>query len=503
MKKIVLLILDGYGYNEDDYGNAISAANTSNFDMLWNKYPHSLLEACGNPVGLPKGGMGGSEVGHMNMGAGRVVYQPLALIDKYIEDGDFFKNTVLAQAIEHVKKNNSKLHLFGLLSDYGVHSMDSHLFALLKMAKENGVEKVYLHLCTDGRDASPGTAPDYFKTLYGEIDKYGIGKVATVGGRYYTMDRDNKWDRVKRGYDAMVYGAGKKYNTVFEGLEASYNEGVTDEFIVPFVVDETGMICENDAFINFNFRKDREVEIMKALTSEEFNEFQVERFNNFYASTFMFVTEQIKTPYAFKLDELTNTVGEYLASKKIWQLRLAETEKYVYVTSVFDVMQEKQLDCCEQIVIPSPKVTTFDLKPEMSVYEITETFLQKIEEDKFQLFIVNFANPDMVGHTGVFEAAVEAINHVDICLGKVYEKVMEKGATLIVTADHGNADVMLDDKGEPVTAHSFNRAPFILCDENVRVKDGKMADIGPTLLSLLELDIPKEMTGEVLYECMK
>lgn len=503
MKKVVLLVLDGYGYNEDDYGNAIKAAKTPNFDMLWNKYPHSLLEACGMLVGLPKGGLGGSEVGHMNMGAGRIVYQPLALIDKHIEDGEFFQNPVLIEAMNHVKKNNSRLHLFGMLSDYGIHSMDYHLFALLKMAKENGVKDVYLHICTDGRDAQPKTSPDYFKRLYEEMDKYGIGKVASVGGRYYAMDRDNKWDRVKLGYDAMVFAKGKKYDTVFEGIEASYNEGVTDEFIVPFVVDEAGAFEDNDAFINFNYRKDREVEIMKALTREDFSEFPVRKFDNLYGATFMFVTEQVKAPYAFRIDELTNTLGEYLASQKIWQLRLAETEKYVYVTSVFDAMNEEKLDCCDQILIPSPKVATFDLKPEMSVYEVTDAFLQKMDEEKYQIIIMNFANPDMVGHTGVFEAAVEAINHVDICLGKVYDKVMEKGSTLVVVADHGNADVMLDEKGEVVTSHSFNKAPFILCDENMVVKDGKLADIGPTLLSLLELDIPSEMTGDVLYECMK
>lgn len=498
MKKIVLLVLDGYGYREEEHGNAIKAAKTPNFDMLWNKYPHSTLDACGRPVGLPKGGLGGSEVGHMNMGAGRIVYQPLALIDKYIEDGDFFNNSVLVSAMEHVVKNNSKLHLYGLLSDYGVHSMNTHLYALLQMAKDKGVEKVYVHICTDGRDAAPGTAPTYIKELYSEFEKYNIGKIATVGGRYYAMDRDNKWDRVKKGYDAIVNGIGEKYNSAEEGIQKSYDNGITDEFIIPFVVDSEGIIEENDAFINFNYRKDREVEFMKALTREDFTEFETKKFSNLNACTFMYVTEQISTPYAFKLDELTSTLGEYLASRKIWQLRLAETEKYVYVTSVFDGMVEKELDFCEQILIPSPKVATFDLKPEMSIYEVTETFLRKADENKFQVFIVNFANPDMVGHTGVFDATVEAINHVDICLGKVYDKVREMEGILIVTADHGNADVMIDDNNSIVTSHSFSKVPFILCQEGLSVKEGKLSDITPTMLKLLDLEIPSEMTGESL-----
>lgn len=500
MKPVVLLILDGYGYREEKHGNAIYSAKTDNFDMLWKKYPHSTLEACGSLVGLPKDGLGGSEVGHMNIGAGRIVYQPLALIDKYIEEGKFFSNNVLLKAIKHVKTNNSKLHLYGLLSDYGIHSMDSHLFALLKMAHNNGVEKVCFHLCTDGRDASPYTALKYIEKLQKEINKYGIGKIATIGGRYYAMDRDNKWDRVKLGYDAIVNGIGNKYNSALEGINSSYKNGITDEFIIPFIVDNNGMIEENDAFIDFNFRKDREVELLKSLTEEKFGEFKTKKFNNLNVSSFMFVSDEIKVPYAFKLDELFNTLGEYLADKHIFQLRLAETEKYVYVTSVFDGMKEKTLPYCDQILISSPKVKTFDLKPEMSVYEVTDTFLKKMDEEKYDFVVINFANPDMVGHTGNFNATIEAINHVDICLGKVYNKVKEKDGLLLITADHGNADVMLDEDNKPVVSHSYSLVPFILCKEEETLKNGKLGDIAPTILKLLNIKIPDEMTGNILIE---
>lgn len=497
-KPVVLTILDGFGLRNNEYGNAIKHAKTLNFNYLWDNFPHSTLEASGEKVGLPQGQMGNSEVGHMNIGAGRIVYQPLELINSKIKDGSFFENKEMLSLIEHVKRNNSKLHIFGLLSDGGVHSHINQLFAVVDFCKRENIKNVYYHLFLDGRDTLPNSALGYLDELNKKIEETNIGSIATISGRFYAMDRDNRWDRVEMAYNNIVKGTGKKYNNYKDVIEDSYKEKIFDEFVKPVILDDNGLVEENDGLLVFNYRPDRLRELFSALTNKDFNGFDREFINNLKLVTMMPVSDEVIYTNAFKLDELTNTFGEYISNLGYTQLRIAETEKYAHVTYFFDGGIEKDLKGCERILIPSPKVATYDMQPEMSAKEVTDTLLDKI--NNFDVVILNFANPDMVGHTGDFDAAVKAIETVDEQLGRVYKRVKELGGTLIVTADHGNCEEMIDEEGNKLTSHTTNLVPFIVCDNKYILNDGKIGDIAPTMLNIMELDIPKEMTGKVLIK---
>ena len=497
-KPIVLTILDGYGLREETHGNAVKLANNQIFNLLWDNYPHTELEASGQLVGLPKGQMGNSEVGHMNIGAGRIVYQPLELINKSIEDKDFFQNEELLKVINHVKENKSKLHLMGLISDGGVHSHIDHLMALLDMCKEQDVEKLYLHLFTDGRDVLPQSAYTYIKQVEDKLAEIGIGSIATIGGRYYGMDRDNNYDRLKKGYDAIVNGIGETTLSIKEYIEDSYSKEIIDEFFVPAVFDNTGMLKENDGIIAFNFRKDRLREILTAITNPDFNDMEVTKFTNVQTVTMMPVVESVIAEHAFDDPKLTNILGEYIEKQGKSQLRIAETEKYAHVTFFFDGGKEVDYQNEKKILIPSPKVATYDLKPEMSVYEVTDELLNEL--GNFDLVILNFANGDMVGHTGVLEAAIKAVESVDECIGKIYQKVQELCGTMIITADHGNCEEMLDDNNNVLTAHTTNPVPFIVTNKNISLVPGKLGDIAPTILELMNIEKPVEMTGVSLIK---
>lgn len=500
MKPLVLCILDGVGIRNTEYGNAFMQANKPNFDRLWNSYPHSLLEASGELVGLPDGQMGNSEVGHMNIGAGRIVYQPLQYINEQIKNKEIFNNKEILEVINHTKNNNSKLHIFGLLSDGGIHSHINHLFALLEMCKKNNITNLYLHLFLDGRDTLPKSALGFIDTLNNKMNELGIGSIATISGRYYAMDRDNRWDRVKKAYDVIVNGVGPTYNNAQDSINDNYAKDITDEFIVPSIIDKKGIVEDNDGLITFNFRPDRLREIFYTLTNPEFNEFETKKLTNVKLVTMFSVSSDVICKNAFEHQKLDNTLGEYIASKNLKQLRIAETEKYAHVTYFFDGGVEKDLKGCDRVLIPSPKVATYDLKPEMSAREITNTLLDKIEKDLYDVIIVNFANGDMVGHTGVFDAAIKAVEVLDECLGKIDTLVKEKNGLLIVTADHGNCDYMLDENGNIITSHSTSLVPFIVNDNKLVLKNGKLGDIAPTILKLLNIDIPNDMTGDILVD---
>ena len=495
-RPIVLTILDGYGIREEEYGNAVKLADNKTFNMLLNKYPHTTLSASGQDVGLPKGQMGNSEVGHMNIGAGRIVYQPLETINKSIEDKTLFGNNELIKVMEHVKHNGSKLHMIGLLSDGGVHSHINHLLALLEMAKIQGINNLYLHLFTDGRDVSPTSAYKFIKRLEDKLSNLKIGSIATIGGRYYGMDRDNNYDRLKKSYDVIVNGIGPTGENIEKFINDSYKEKITDEFLVPTIFDKGGRIEDNDGVIAFNFRKDRLKEMFTALTNEEFNEMEVIRFSNLKVVTMFPVTKTVKACSAFNDLNLSNTLGEYIEKMNLSQLRIAETEKYAHVTFFFDGGKEFDYKNEEKILIPSPKVATYDLKPEMSAKKITNELLKNI--NRFDLIVLNFANGDMVGHTGVLNAAIKGVEVIDSCLQKIYDSIKKENGILIVTADHGNCEEMLDDKGNVITSHTTNLVPFIVTENNIALNSGSLCDIAPTILELMNLPIPKEMTGKSL-----
>ena len=494
----VLAILDGYGLREEEHGNAVKLANNPVFNMLWEKYPHTQLNASGQEVGLPKGQMGNSEVGHMNIGAGRIVYQPLELINKSIEDKEIYSNEELLKVINHTKENKSKLHLMGLISDGGVHSHIEHLMAIIDMAKQNNVERLYIHLFTDGRDVLPQSAYTYIKQVEDKLNEINLGKIATIGGRYYGMDRDNNYDRLQKGYDAIVNSIGEYPNSPKEYIEESYQKGVYDEFFIPAVFDKDGNIEENDGLIVFNYRKDRIREILTALTNPSFNDMPVTRFNNLKTVTMMPVVESVIAEHAYSDPVLKNILGEYIEKQNKSQLRIAETEKYAHVTFFFDGGKEVDYKNEKKILIPSPKVATYDLKPEMSAYEVDEQLLNEL--GNFDLVILNFANGDMVGHTGVLDAAIKAVESVDECLGKIYQKIKELNGILIVTADHGNCEEMLDENNNILTAHTTNPVPFIVTKEGINLQPGKLGDIAPTILELMNLEIPEEMTGNSLIK---
>lgn len=506
-KPTVLMILDGYGLNENKSGNAVAMASTPVMDKLMAECPFVKGNASGMAVGLPEGQMGNSEVGHLNMGAGRIVYQDLTKITKAIQDGDFFENKALLAACENVKKNDSALHLFGLVSDGGVHSHNSHIYGLLELAKRQGIEKVYVHCFLDGRDTPPASGKEYVEELEAKMKEIGVGKVASVMGRYYAMDRDNRWDRVEKAYRALVSGEGVTAVSGPEGIQASYDKDTTDEFVLPTVVVEDGKpvatIKDNDSVIFFNFRPDRAREITRTFCDDAFDGFERgERVK----TTFVCFTEYDVTIenklVAFVKEEITNTFGEYLASHGLKQARIAETEKYAHVTFFFNGGVEEPNEGEDRILVKSPKVATYDLKPEMSAYEVCDKLTDAIRSDKYDVIIVNFANPDMVGHTGVEEAAIKAVEAVDTCVGKTVDAIKEVDGQMFICADHGNAEQLIDpETGEPFTAHTTNQVPFILvnADPSYRLREGGcLADIAPTLIEMMGMEQPKEMTGTSL-----
>lgn len=498
MNTIVLCILDGVGMREEMHGNAFLKANTPNFDQLWNHYPHCLLEASGESVGLPKGQMGNSEVGHMNIGAGRIVYQPLELIHKHIREKSIYDNQALLNVMNHVKENHSALHFFGLLSDGGIHSHIDHLMGLLEMAKKEQIEKIWIHIFTDGRDTLPNVASTYIAQLEKKLEELRIGSIATICGRYYAMDRDNRWDRVEKAYNAMVHGIGECYKDAMTAIENNYERGINDEFIIPAIINKEGMVKANDGCIVFNFRPDRLRELFGAFTNPKFQEFKRTMIPNLKLVTMMPVSDEVVGDHAFELEKLDDTFGEYISRLGLKQLRIAETEKYAHVTYFFDGGVERNLKGCHRVLIPSPKVATYDLKPEMSAVEITDTLMTELEKQIYDVVILNYANGDMVGHTGLFDATVKAVETLDECLGQLHEKIKELNGTLVITADHGNCDTMLDEQNRMVTSHSTAPVPFVIVKKGILLKNGKLGDIAPTLLNLLNVKVPDLMLGESL-----
>jgi 2,3-bisphosphoglycerate-independent phosphoglycerate mutase len=505
-KPVMLCILDGFGLREETKGNAVAAAHKPNFDRYWDEFPHTTLQASGHAVGLPDGQMGNSEVGHLNIGAGRVVYQDLTRLTKAIDDHSFFQNETFIQAIKHVKENNSSLHLYGLLSDGGVHSHIKHLFALLELAAEEKVENVFVHAFLDGRDVSPESSVKYIHELQTKMQELGVGKIATLQGRYYAMDRDKRWERTEKSYNAMVYGAGPAYKDPIQAVHESYEKSIYDEFVMPTViVDEqnqpVGTIKDNDAIIFFNFRPDRAIQISQAFTNEDFRGFDRGDHppkNVFYVCITKF-SETVGGYVAYKPANLDNTLGEVLSQNGLRQLRIAETEKYPHVTFFFSGGREEPFPGEKRILINSPKVATYDLKPEMSAYEVTDALLTEIEAENFDVIILNFANPDMVGHSGKLEPTVKAIEAVDECLGKLIDALLAKNGVAIITADHGNSDMVIDENGKPFTAHTTNPVPCIVTLAETKLRDdGVLADLSPTILDLLDVEKSKEMTGKSL-----
>ena len=497
MKKVILCILDGVGVREVKKGNAFLNTSKKTFDFLWNNYPHSLLEASGEYVGLPNKQMGNSEVGHTNIGAGRIVYQSLELINKEIRDKKFFKNEELLNVIDHVKKNNSTLHIFGLLSDGGIHSHINHLYALLEMCRLNDVKSVMIHPFLDGRDTLPSVALKFLDELESKLENEKIG---VISGRYYSMDRDNNWDRIKKVYDALVYGIGNR-NNYRDAILECYDNNIFDEFITPTIVNEK-KIEDNDGMILFNFRPDRARELFTALTNKDFNEFENKKFNNLKLVTMMPVADSVICTNAYKHENLINTLGEYIDNLGLKQLRIAETEKYAHVTYFFDGGVERDLKGSKRILIPSPSVKTYDLKPEMSAYLITDKLMEELDNN-YDLVVLNYANGDMVGHTGNYDATSKAVLALDNCLDRLYKKALEDDYTLVIIADHGNCDYMLDDKDNVVTSHSVSPVPCIITDNNYKVNNGRLCDVAPTILNIMGIDIPKEMNGNSLIERRK
>ncbi len=509
-KPTALIILDGFGLNGTIEGNAIKAAKTPYMDSYFADYPNTIVHASGMNVGLPDGQMGNSEVGHTNIGAGRVVYQELTRITKAIDDGDFFENEALLKACENCKKNDSAIHFIGLLSDGGVHSHIEHLYGLISLAKKAGLTKVYIHCIMDGRDVSPTSGVDFLESLQNKLTELNCGEIATVNGRYYAMDRDNNWNRVEKAYDAMVRSKGNTCENVVEMVKKSYETKddngalITDEFIIPTVVTKNGApvarIQANDSVIFFNFRPDRAREITRTLVDPDFTGFKREFMPLYYVCMTQYDASMPNVDVAFKPQTLKNTFGEYIASKGLKQLRIAETEKYAHVTFFFNGGVESVYEGEDRKLIPSPKVATYDMQPQMSAYPVADACVELINQDKYDCIVLNFANCDMVGHTGVFDAAKAAVEAVDECVGKVVSALMAKDARIIITADHGNADCMVDpDTKEAFTAHTTNPVPFILIGAgDVELKSGKLADIAPTMLDLMGLEKPAEMSGESL-----
>ena len=495
-----LIIMDGFGLTEPGPGNAVANAPTPNLDRIFRDCPGCKLSASGLDVGLPEGQMGNSEVGHTNMGAGRVVFQDLPHISLDIESGEFFQNSAYLEAMSNCREWGSALHLMGLLSDGGVHSHITHLFALLKMAKEQGLSKVYVHCFLDGRDVPPSSGKSYVEQLQAKIDELGVGQIATVMGRYYAMDRDKRWDRVQRAYDAIACGEAPFEADAAQAVQKSYDAGVTDEFVEPVVCTKNAQVRDNDSIIFFNFRPDRAREITRCFVDEDFTD--VERKTGFLTVDFICTTEYDATlpnvTVAYPHNKLVNTFGEYISNLGLTQLRIAETEKYAHVTFFFNGGVEQVFPGEDRCLIPSPKVATYDLQPEMSAYQVTEEAVKRIESGAYDVIILNFANCDMVGHTGVYEAACKAVSTVDECVNRVVEATSKMGGVSLITADHGNAERMIDDDGEPFTAHTTNLVPFYIVGASAQLRDGRLADIAPTMLDLMGLEKPAEMDGQTL-----
>ena len=504
-RPIVLTIMDGFGFNDDKAVNAIDAAATPRIDKIFKECPTTQIGASGMDVGLPDGQMGNSEVGHTNIGAGRIVYQELTRITKSINDGDFYNNAAFLNAVENCKKNDSALHLMGLLSDGGVHSHIEHLYALVELAKRNGLSKVYIHALLDGRDVPPSSAADFIDQLNEKLCEIGCGKLATVMGRFYGMDRDNRWERVEKAYAALVYGEGVQATDGATAVRESYTKideegkNITDEFVLPTVIADTERVKTNDSVIFFNFRPDRAREITRTFVDDDFAGFTRRggRQKVYYVCFTQYDASMPNVEVAFKPQTLNNTLGEYLSKKGLTQLRIAETEKYAHVTFFFNGGREVMFDGEDRILVNSPKVATYDLQPEMSATEVCDKVCEAIENGKYDVVILNFANCDMVGHTGIFEAAVKAVETVDTCVGRVQDATLKMGGIMLLTADHGNADRMIDTDGSPFTAHTTNPVPFSVIGKDCKLRDGgKLCDISPTIIKLLDIPQPEEMSGE-------
>ena len=493
MKKVLLCVLDGVGLSKIKDGNALINANKPNIDYLMKEYPNKGINASGTFVGLPDGQMGNSEVGHLTIGAGRIIYQSLELINRAIKDESFYSNESFLNAIRHAKENNSKLHIMGLLSDGGVHSHINHIKALLKLCKKEDFSNVYFHIFTDGRDTFKESSISYIDDLNNEINELGIGKICTISGRYYAMDRDKRWDRLKKCYDVIVNNTGNKCDDYKKYITDSYEKGITDEFIEPVIIDESGKIEENDSIIWANFRPDRAIQILRSLVDPNFDGFDRKIFNNLYLTTMMYVSDDVKSDIAFKKEIIDNTLGIYLSKLGKKQLRIAETEKYAHVTYFFDGGRDLDLNLCDRVLIPSPKVATYDLKPEMSAREITSNLLERMDNN-YDFIFLNFANGDMVGHTGNYDMTKKAIETIDEMIGKLYKKCVEDQYLFIITADHGNAEEMIDENGNVVTSHTTNLVPFIVTDKNLNIDNvNKLSDIAPFVLNYMNLNLPDEM----------
>ncbi|MGL4336508.1 MAG: 2,3-bisphosphoglycerate-independent phosphoglycerate mutase [Turicibacter sp.] len=510
-KPVALIILDGFGLENGTVGNAVAQANTPNFDRYMNTYPHQTLEASGLGVGLPEGQMGNSEVGHLNLGAGRIVYQSLTRINLAVKNNELATNEVIVDACKHALTNNKKIHIMGLLSPGGIHSHNEHMYALVEAAKAQGATQVYVHAFLDGRDTAPKSALGYVSELEAKLAEIGIGTVATVSGRYYSMDRDKNFDRTQLAYDVMTQGSDVSFESATAGVEASYKNDILDEFVMPFVVDANGLIADEDTVIFANFRPDRAQQIAAAISNpEEVATFAKEGKpaldaskgpKNVYFVSMMSYGKSVKGPIAFDLQNLSNTYGEVISKNGLKQLRIAETEKYAHVTFFFDGGVDKDIEGATRVLINSPKVATYDLQPEMSAYEVTDACLAEIQKDIHDTIVLNFANPDMVGHTGMVEATIKAVEAVDTCLGKVVDAIVAKGGVALITADHGNAEKLMDENGNPFTAHTSNPVPVIVTLEGATLRaGGNLGDLAPTMLQLLEIEKPVEMTGTSLIK---
>ena len=507
-RPVALIIMDGFGLRDTEAGNAVAQAHKPNYDKYMSMYPHTTLTACGEAVGLPEGQMGNSEVGHLNIGAGRIVYQDLTRITKSIREGEFFENETLLGAVKNAKDTNKALHIYGLLSDGGVHSHIDHTLAMLELCKKEGLDKVFVHAFLDGRDVAPDSSRKYIEALQAKIAELGVGKIATVQGRYYAMDRDKRWERVEKSYRAMVYGEGPKYRDPIEAITKSYEQSVFDEFVMPTViVDEqdqpVGLIQDGDSIAFLNFRPDRAIQLSQVFTNEDFRGFDrgENHPTNLYFVCLTLFAETVGGYVAYKPKELDNTLGEVLVQHGKKQLRIAETEKYPHVTFFFSGGRDVELPGEKRVLIASPKVATYDLKPEMSAYEVAEAAVNEINSDQFDTIILNFENPDMVGHSGMLEPTKKAVEVTDECMGKVVEAVLAKGGVCLITADHGNADMVFDEAGRPFTAHTTNPVPFIVTAPGLELReDGILADIAPTILDLMQLPKPAEMTGNTMIK---
>ena len=502
-KPVMLMILDGWGIGEDYPGNGIKLAKTPNFDRLMKNNPNTSLEASGEWVGLPKGQMGNSEVGHLNIGAGRVVYQELPRITKAIEDGDLFQKEELLAGIENAKINSSKVHLIGLVSDGGVHSHVNHLYGLLEMMKMNNIKDVYVHVILDGRDVLPRAGKAQVEELEKEMERIGVGKIATVSGRYYTMDRDKRWERTELAYDALVLGQGEKNISPVLAIEKSYSQEITDEFMLPTVILEDqmplGTIENSDTVIFFNFRPDRARQITRAIVDNEFNGFERKKTaSTFYITMTQYDTTMPNVNVVYRSETPINTLSQFISTKGLYQVKIAETEKYAHVTFFLNGGIEEPYMNEDRSLVPSSKVATYDMKPEMSAEEVKEEVINRLNMDKYDLIVVNFANPDMVGHTAIIPAVVKALETVDRCMGEVLDLLGKKQGIALITADHGNSEKLLDELGNPFTAHTSNKVPLILFGAGRGLKEGKLSDLAPTLLELMGLEKPKEMTGNSL-----